>query len=231
METLFTWLSESLDSNGAIAIFAAAGWGAASLILSPCHFSSIPLIVGFVSSSGNARPRAALWCSLLFALGILASIVAIGAITVAVGRMAGDIGPWGSYVVAAVLALVGLYLIGLIPLNFGSGLSLPKYHGMWAALLLGLIFGIAVGPCTFAYLAPVLGVVFKVAGSEPLYASALVVSYGIGHCFLIVIAGVSTGAVQKVLDWNSESAAAKWLKRGCGALVICGAAWLAFSAT
>ena len=220
MESLFIWLTNALSGASWLAVLAAAGWGMASLILSPCHLSSIPLIVGFVSSRKGASNGTILAYALLFALGILLSIAAIGGITIAAGRMMGDLGPWASYVVAAILAVVGLYLMGVIPMPWDKGVNLPQLHGHGAALVLGLIFGVAVGPCTFAYLAPVLGVVFNVARSQPAYAALLLLAYGIGHCILIVIAGVSAGRVQKVLDWNGKSLAAVWIKRVCGLLVL-----------
>jgi cytochrome c-type biogenesis protein len=36
-----------------------------------------------------------------------------------------------------------------------------------AAFVLGLVFGVALGPCTFAYMAPMLGVTFRLASSNP----------------------------------------------------------------
>lgn len=230
MLTLFNWLTEALNGEPWLAVVAAAAWGMASLLLSPCHLSSIPLIVGFVASRNEEGRRSAWGYALLFACGILVSIAAIGGITVAMGRMMGDIGVWPNYLVAAILAVVGLQLMGLVPLDWGGGLRLPQWKGLWAAGLLGLVFGAAVGPCTFAYLAPVLALVFKVAAEHPLYAAVLLLAYGVGHCLLIVLAGVSTGRVQKVLNWNGESKAAVFLKRFCGLLVLVGAGWLVYSA-
>lgn len=230
MDALFTWLSDALNGAPWLAVLAAAGWGVASLVLSPCHLASIPLIVGFIAERKGTTPRQALGYALLFALGILASIAAVGGATAAAGRMLGDVGPWANYAVAGVLLLVGLHLLEILPLPWERGLSLPRFQGKAAALLLGLIFGVALGPCTFAYLAPVLGVVFGVARTQPGFAVLLLLAYGVGHCALIVAAGVSAEKVQQVLDWNGNSSGAKWLRRTCGLLVLAGAAWLAYSA-
>jgi len=64
-----------------------------------------------------------------------------------------------------------------------------KRKGLLAALILGLVFGVALGPCTFAYMAPMLGVTFKLAATNPFYGAALLLAYGIGHCSVIVAAG------------------------------------------
>ena len=230
MDALFTWLSDAMAGAPWLAVVAAAGWGVASLVLSPCHLASIPLIVGFIAERKNTTPRQAFAYALLFALGILISIAAAGGLTAAAGRMLGDVGPWGNYAVAVVLLLVALHLLNILPLPWERGLSLPRFQGKAAALLLGLVFGVALGPCTFAYLAPVLGVIFGVARTQPGFAVLLLLAYGIGHCVLIVAAGVSAEKVQQVLDWNGSSGGAKWLRRPCGLLVLGGAGWLIWTA-
>lgn len=230
MDALFTWLSEAMTGSPWLALVAAAGWGVASLVLSPCHLASIPLVVGFIAERKNTTPRQAFGYALLFALGILGSIAAVGGATAVAGRMLGDVGPWANYGVAIVLLAVGLHLLGILPLPWERGVSLPRYHGKAAALLLGLIFGAALGPCTFAYLAPVLGVIFSVARTQPGFAVLLLLAYGIGHCTLIVLAGASAGKVQRVLDWHGNSRGAVWLRRACGLFVLAGAAWLVVTA-
>jgi cytochrome c-type biogenesis protein len=229
MDVIFTWLSDAMNGAPWVALLAAAGWGMASLVLSPCHLASIPLVVGFIAERKDATTRQAFGYALLFAFGILISIAAVGGITAAAGRMLGDVGPWASYAVAAVLVFVGFHLLDIVSLPWERGLSLPRYQGKLAALLLGLIFGVALGPCTFAYLAPVLGVIFSVARTQPGFAVLLLLAYGFGHCVLIVVAGVSTEKVQHVLDWSGNAKGAVWLRRCCGLLVLGGAGWMVFS--
>ena len=123
---------------------AAAAWGVLSIILSPCHLASIPLIVGFISEQGRVTVKRAFWTSSLFAIGILITIAAIGVITAAAGRMLGDVGRYGDYLVAVVFFAVGLHLLGVIPMPWSGPARVGmKRKGLLAALLLGLIFGIA----------------------------------------------------------------------------------------
>ena len=96
--------------------------------------------------------------------------------------------------------------------------------------LLGLIFGVALGPCTFAFMAPILGVVFKVSATSLAYGVVLLLVYGIGHCSLIVLAGASAELVQKYLDWNEKSKGAVMLRGVCGILVLLGGLWLIYTA-
>lgn len=231
METLFTHLSHAVEGAPILALGASFVWGILSIVLSPCHLASIPLIVGFISEQGQVTTQRAFWTSTLFSVGILITIAAIGAITAAAGRMMGDVGRYGNYFVALIFFVVGLHLVGVIPLNFsGAGPVGMKRKGLLAAFILGLVFGVALGPCTFAYLAPMLGVTFRLAATDSLYGAALLLAYGVGHCAVIVAAGTSTERVQRFLNWNEHSRGLTVLKAGCGGLVLLGGLWLVYTA-
>ncbi len=228
--SLFNSLSQALNASPAIALMAALVWGILSILLSPCHLSSIPLIVGFINGQGKVTTRRAFQLSLLFAVGILITIGLIGVITGLLGRMLGDVGRFGNYFVAAIFFLVGLYLLDVISLNFFTAPDPTKVkkRGLRAAFILGLIFGIALGPCTFAYMAPILAIVLSTAGTRLLFGILLLVFYGVGHCSVIVLAGTFTEILQKYLNWSADSKGALWLKRICGVLVILGGIYLIF---
>ncbi len=93
---------------------------------------------------------------------------------------------------------------------------------MWSALVLGLIFGIALGPCTYAFLAPVLGLVFQLSADSLAGALALLFAFALGHCAVIVAAGGFASRVQAYLQWTSRSGSVLWVKRVAGLLVISG---------
>jgi cytochrome c-type biogenesis protein len=147
------------------------------------------------------------------------------------GKIMGDMGPYGNYFVAGIFFVVGLYLMDVISMPWSApGQMNIKRRGLLAALVLGLIFGVAVGPCTFAYMAPILGVTFKVAQTNLLYGAALLIIYGIGHCSVIVFAGTFTEVVQRYMNWNERSRGAITLRRVCGVLVIFGGLYLIYTA-
>ncbi|MDD5134526.1 MAG: cytochrome c biogenesis protein CcdA [Phycisphaerae bacterium] len=231
MQELFTQLTRAVESTWFIAVAASFVWGILSILLSPCHLASIPLIVGFIDEQGRISTKRAFWISTLFAVGILITIGAIGAITAAAGRMMGDVGKYGNYFVALIFFVVGLHLLEVIPNPFsGPGHVGMKRKGMLAALILGLVFGVALGPCTFAYMAPMLGVTFKLASTNLAYGILLLLVYGIGHCSVIVFAGTFTEVVQRYMNWNEKSKGAVILKKICGVLVILGGIWLIYTA-
>ncbi len=227
---LFEWLTLALSSISYIAIIAALLWGVLSILLSPCHLASIPLIVGFINGQENISTSRAFLISLLFSSGILISIAAIGLITGITGRILGDIGVWGNYFVALIFIIVGLALLEIIPVpSFGCG-GHPAYKGkgLLAAFTLGLIFGVALGPCTFAYMAPILAVVFSSGASNLLFGMGLIMAYAIGHCSVIVLAGTSTEIVQRYLNWGERSKGTVIVKKICGILVIMGGIYLLY---
>lgn len=231
METLFTTLTHAIEGTVWIAITAAVLWGILSILLSPCHLSSIPLIVGFMSGQGRISTARAFVTSSLFAFGILLTIALLGVITAMAGRMMGDVGAVGNYLVAAVFFAVGLHLFGVISIPWISpGEMGTQRKGLVAAFILGLIFGVAVGPCTFAYMAPMLGVTFKLGASNPLYAASLLLAYGVGHCGVIVLAGTSMGWVERYLKWDAKSKTTVYFRIVCGVLVILAGLYLIYTA-
>ncbi|WP_316348675.1 cytochrome c biogenesis protein CcdA [Desulfuromonas acetoxidans] len=230
IESLLSTLSQAVSATPAIALIAAAGWGVLSILLSPCHLASIPLIVGFIDGQQISTRRAFI-VSNLFAVGILLSIALIGVITALAGRMLGDLGSYGNWLVAAIFLVFGLHLLGVLPMPWsGPGTIHTSRRGLLAAFTMGLIFGIALGPCTFAFMGPVLGVAFAEANDHLIYAISLLLAYGVGHCSVIVLAGTFTEIVQSYLNWNETSQGTLWLKRICGVLVIAGSGWLIYTA-
>ena len=127
IERLFTTLTHAVEGTAAIALAAAFVWGVLSILLSPCHLASIPLIVGFIDGQGRISTRRAFIISTLFAVGILVTIGAIGAVTAAAGRMMGDVGKYGNYFVAVVFFIVGLHLLDVIPMPW-SGSEIGRAH-------------------------------------------------------------------------------------------------------
>ena len=111
------------------------------------------------------------------ALGIFVTVAFVGAVSVVAGRMLGTLGAVTNYLVAALLFVVGLELLGVWPLRWPV---LPRAdttrRGLAGAFLFGLAFGTALGPCTFAFLAPVVGMTMRIAGTRPIFAMALMLA-------------------------------------------------------
>jgi cytochrome c-type biogenesis protein len=227
LEQLLTSLSTGLDQSLGWALLAAFAWGVVSIVFSPCHLASVPLIVGFISTQDEASTGRAFRLSVFFSLGVVASVALIGLITASLGRMFGDLGSVGNVAVAVVFFVFGLYLMDLLPLRWTSVLpASTKRHGLTAALSLGLIFGIGLGTCSFAFLAPLLVIVFGQAEADYALAVGLLGAFALGQCGVIVLAGTAAHKAQAIVSWGGRSSVARWVRRGCGVLVVLAGVYL-----
>jgi len=232
MTELFTQMTHAIEGSAGIALSSAFIWGILSVLLSPCHLAAIPLIIGLVDEPDTGSSRRAFNTALLFAVGILISIALIGGITATAGRILGDIGPYGSWIAVLIFFVMGLQLLGVLSSPWKKP-NTPRSNkrGWMTALLTGLIFGIALGPCTFAFMAPVLAVTFKLSTEAPIFAGSLILLYGMGHCTVIVLAGTSAKTIQRYLNWNENSQGAMRLRKICGVLVLLAGLYMVYTAT
>lgn len=229
--SLLATMTHAMSASPAIAIAAAALWGVLSILLSPCHMASLPLIVGYIAGQGRITTARAIAIASAFAGGTLASVVIVGLVTAWAGSILGDTGPAGSYIAAGVLLLVALHLLGAVPNPFSPhGQAAVKSKGLAAAALMGLVFGIILGPCTFAFLAPILVVTFRLASGSLAYGAVLMLAYAAGYAAVIILAGSSASLVQRYLNWGEKSRIPAVAKALCGLAMLAGALWLIFSA-
>jgi cytochrome c-type biogenesis protein len=239
-------LSAALSGAAPVAVLAAFAWGFASIWMSPCHLAGVPLVVGYLAGGPTVqrRPTAAI---LAFALGVLASLVPLGAVTLLLGRVAGDLGISSNYLVAAICVLAGLYLLDWLPLEglwrwlarvFGGGsggagmggLPRTRTRGPAAALFLGLVFGLALGPCAFAWIAPVLGLAWMEVPQGLLFPVFLLVLFALGHVAGVLLAAGSLHRVQRWLDTLSRRRGVGAGRALCGGLLLAAAVYLLVAA-
>jgi cytochrome c-type biogenesis protein len=104
-----------------------------------------------------------------------------------------------------------------------------RSRGALGAGALGLVFGLALGPCTFAFLVPVLGAAFAVGAHGAIGGTVLVLAFAAGHTLLIVIAGSSVNHVHRVVVATSRTRMQLW-RHASGALVILGGLYVLYAA-
>lgn len=222
MNEIFNFLSNSLNGSILIALIGAFLWGIASILLSPCHLSGIPLIIGYINS--QKRDASAFKISLLFSLGMLITIAIIGVITGISGRIIGDLGIGGTIFLSVFFIFFGIVLLDVIKLPDLKLVSITDkmQKGQNGAFLLGTLFGIGLGPCTFAFMAPMLGVVFQVSSGNLIRGIMMLVLFAVGHVGVIVFAGTSMQKINRFLKWGNSSGKVLIIRRICGVLVIIG---------
>jgi cytochrome c-type biogenesis protein len=231
MQDLLTHLTHAIEGTPAIALSAAVLWGILSILLSPCHLASIPLIVGFRRRTGVHPTRRAFALSLLFATGILVTIALIGILTATAGRMLGDLGPFANYAVALIFFVVGLHLLDVIPLPLPSAAQANyRRKGLDRRLRARPGLRTRARPLHLRLHGPHARHRLQDVERQALYGALLLAAYGVGHCGVIVLAGTSTEWVERLLHWNNTSSGTRWLKRICGLLVLVGGLWLLHTA-
>lgn len=213
--TINLWMSES----PAMAIPGCFLWGIVSVLLSPCHLASIPLMVGYVAGQGKiVEGKAAAGYAIVFSLGLFLSISIVGLACSLLGRMLGDLSPWWGVPVGAFLILLGLDLAGVAACRLpGKGLDGLALRGYRGAFVLGGAFGILSGACTFGFIAPILAII--TVQQRIMDGTLLILSFAIGHCLPIALAGTFTALCQRMVQAKGMIPVVRWGRRLAGLLV------------
>jgi cytochrome c-type biogenesis protein len=221
IESFFLTVNQWMTGGASLALVGCFVWGVVSVLFSPCHLASIPLIVAYVGGQNEQpRPLKAMQYSIAFTSGLFISIAAIGIICALLGRMLGDVGDYWQILVGLVLVWVSLTMFGVKGCSLGSGfLHRLKFKGLWGALGLGVAYGTLSGSCTFGFIAPILAVI--TVQQQIATGVLMILLFAVGHCIPIVIAGSSTALVRRILENSAWQGAGNWFRKGAGALIGC----------
>jgi cytochrome c-type biogenesis protein len=208
-----------MTGGTAIAALGCFLWGLVSVVLSPCHMASIPLIVSYVAGQekGVVARKAAIY-AVAFTIGLFITIATVGIICSLLGRMLGDVGSWWTILVGAVLIWVALDMLGVSACQMPGGiLGRLRLKGIGGAFVLGLAYGILSGSCTFGFIAPILAIITiqEKIGTGIL----LIVLFGVGHCIPIAVAGSSMALVRRVMESSRFYSGGAWFRRFAGAAI------------
>jgi len=196
---------------------------------SPCVLVTIPLVVGYVGGYSDGNRLKAFRYSLAFILGLSLTFTAFGAAAGLLGIMFGTLGGWW-HVAAGIVALtMGLQLMGLyeLPLPLRREYR-PKQGGVVGAFILGLFFGVVSSPCATPVLVVLL--TYVATRGKLLYGTALLFTYAIGHCLLMLAAGTFTGFVESFVQARGVLNFTLWTKRISGVIIALAGAWLIWQA-
>lgn len=214
--TINTWMSGSIG----IAALGCFLWGVVSVVLSPCHMASIPLIVSYVAGQETGlRTKSAAFYAAAFTVGLFVTIALVGIVCSLLGRMLGDVGPWWTIAVGLILFWVALDTLGVQACSMsGSLMARLRVRGLGGAFLLGLAYGVLSGSCTFGFIAPILAIITiqQKIGTGIL----LIVLFGVGHCIPIAIAGSSAALVRRLLDNSRFQQCGLWFRRIAGVAIF-----------
>lgn len=219
IESFFLTVNEWIAGGTAIAALGCFVWGMISVLFSPCHLASIPLIIAYVGGQQRSlSPKQASSYAVLFTLGLFITIAVIGVACALLGRMLGDVGNYWQILIGLVLVWVALGMLGVEKCAMSSSLLYRlNLKGLFGAFALGLAYGVLSGSCTFGFIAPILAIITI---QQKLAAGILfIVLFAVGHCLPIVIAGSSTAAVRRLMENSTWQGAGNWFRKGAGMLI------------
>jgi cytochrome c-type biogenesis protein len=219
MDSLFLTVNEWIVAGTAIAALGCFLWGMISVVFSPCHLASIPLIVAYVGGQQQIlRSRQAAQYAVAFTVGLFITIALVGIVCAVLGRMLGDVGNYWQILVGLVLVWVALGMFGVEKCSMsGSLLYRLKLRGLHGAFALGLAYGILSGSCTFGFIAPILAIITlqqKIATG-----ASLILLFATGHCVPIAVAGSSTAFVKGVMENSRWQGAGNWFRKGAAVVI------------
>jgi len=220
MDSFFITVNQWITSGTGLAAAGCFIWGMISVLFSPCHLASIPLIIAYVGGQESAvKPKQAGVYALAFSIGLFITIAVIGVVCAMLGRMMGDVGIYFQVLVGVILIWVALGMLGVEGCSMsGSLLYRLKVRGVVGAFILGLAYGVLSGSCTFGFIAPILAIVTVQA--KVVTGVLLIILFALGHCLPIVVAGSSTALVRRILENSAWQITGDWFRKGAGT-VIC----------
>lgn len=219
MTSLFTTINHWITDAPAVALLGSLVWGAVSVIFSPCQIASIPLIVAYVGGQEKAiNPREAFWHAISFSVGLFITISIVGIVCALLGRMLGDVGNFWQILIGLILILIAFSMYGVEACSSSSSILYRlNLKGKGGAFILGLIYGVVSGTCTFGFIAPILAIITvqKQLAMGVLY----IVFFAIGHCLPIAVAGSSTAFVRRLIENTIWHDAGLWFRKGAAILI------------
>ncbi|MDO4280422.1 MAG: cytochrome c biogenesis CcdA family protein [Peptococcaceae bacterium] len=185
----------------------------------PCCLSGIPLIIGYISGTGERTPRRAFFYSLTFAAGTALTFVLFGIFAHFLGHLVDLSSPFWHGVVGVLMLLMALEfwdVIHIIPET--QVVAHNARSGFVGAFLTGMLAGVFASPCSVPILVMLLAIV---AGGDNLALGVvLMLCYGIGHSVLVMIAGTSMGFVERVKS-DSKYQLVAFISKSVLGLLMC----------
>ncbi len=220
LNSFFLTINQWIITGSAVGAVGSFAWGMVSVLFSPCHIASIPLIVAYIGGQHKTiSPKKAAIFSSLFTFGLFTTITLLGIICTLIGRMLGDIGNYWQVAVGAILIWVSLGMLGVEKCSVSGGMMARlNLKGFTGAFLLGLAYGVLSGTCTFGFMAPILAII--TVQEQVTTGIIYILLFAIGHCIPILIAGSSTALVQRVLENRIWQGSSTWFRKGAG-VTIC----------
>ena len=198
-------LTNWLEINPMLAIFACFLWGVGSVFLSPCHLASVSLLATPKIASSNIKYKIP-----LFMLGHVIGLFCMGLILIVFSIELSIIGHYWTIP----FGLLFLYIAWLLIQNhhcvhcvqsqprhkFIDQLMQHTVNSSLGFIWLGLVYSLLASTCVFAFLAPI----FLATNSQSMsFAISLNAAFAIGHTLPVFIMGVLAVSLHKLMSYNN----------------------------
>ncbi len=187
--------------------------------ITPCALTSVPLVIGYVSGTGQRDTKRAFWLSAVFSVGMAVTFTVLGTAASLLGRILQGAGSWWYLVLGVLMVLMALQtweLFNFIPATYA--LSKNSKRGFSGAFLAGVLGGFFSSPCATPVFVVLLAIVAK-EGSL-LWGILLLLLYSLGHSVLVMVAGTSVGFVQKLSASGKYGLVSQILKVAMGLVIL-----------
>jgi thiol:disulfide interchange protein DsbD len=175
--------------------------------LTPCIYPMIPItaaIVGGASTTDTAPSRLRPFLlSLTYVVGLALVYAALGLLAGLTGTMFGRIStnPWLYFAMANFLVVAGLAMLDVIPIRLPAALvqraATAGTGGRFGgAFVMGAMSGLVAAPCSAPVMIAVLTWVTETKSA--LLGFLYLFVFSVGMCTLLVVVGVSSGALSRL---------------------------------
>ena len=180
-----------MNLSGNIFDYLIVFWSGVLVSFSPCVYPVMPItasIIAGVNTTGTKLRGFVI--SLIYVFGLAITYSALAVMASLTGKVFGQLQnhPVVFLIVGNILILFAFVLFDFIPLPY-LGINVQnkiKIKNLWSVVVLGMVSGLIVGPCT----APVLGtlLIYIASRQNILYGTSLlfVFSYGVGASLILV---------------------------------------------
>ena len=188
-------MQEALNNPGPFTIFLIFAAGLLTS-LGPCSLSLFPITIAYIGGTKKNKYRL-----LNFCIGLIFSLVVLGALSGFLGKIYGKIPDFYTSFVAFVAIIMGLNLLGLLKFQLPNTPNLKflqnKVPSFLNPFITGTAFGFASSPCITPVLATLLAWVSN--AKSPMISIIFLFFFGIGQVTPLIIAGATTENLKQLL--------------------------------
>jgi len=239
MDAFADWLTPYLSGGSWLALPLVA-LGGLITAFNPCCLPMYPAVFGFIgraccSNTGATSPERSqseecqqaeskplTSITLLFVLGMAAATSIMGVLTAGLGWVFGRFDSTFVLLLALVPLLMGMNLLGLVPLRIPiwhsarlHAIASTRLKNKVTAFSAGFLFSVVIAPCATPIL---LGILTLVAVQNDLiYGGVLMFIYGFGAGLPLLLIGHGFNRIQNLLNTPNHQ---KWLRRISGLLLV-----------